>query len=463
MTRAAIYTRISDDREGRALGVQRQEEDCRALAGRLGWDVTEVYSDNDTSAFSGKPRPAYRRMLADVSAKRVDAVLAYAPDRLYRRLADLAEFIDTVTVAGCAVQTVAAGEVDLSTASGRTTAKLLGVIAEGESDRQGERVRRKLEQRRAAGLPHGGQRPFGWELDRMTIREDEAQWVRWGVRQTLAGVPLRAQFRELNERGVTNSRGGAWTHATYRGVLLSARHAGLMPDGRTPGTWPQIITPEEYRALVRVLTDPSRVTTPGRGGKLHLLSGIARCGICGGPMRVGRSTARPPYGSYAVLRCQPSGEVQRRYDHVEAFVLDAVAAILRLPNIREQLAPEVDETAEERRRAAEAEVRRLGLLIDEAAEEHARAGLSPRALAAYLAPLEQQLAEAEKAAERPVNTGGVLDDLLDADDPGAAFLAAGVARQRAVIERLVDIRIGRGPRGNVFRPDGISITRKAGS
>ena len=48
--RAAVYCRISDDREGRELGVQRQEEDCRARATREGWAVGEVFTDNDLSA-----------------------------------------------------------------------------------------------------------------------------------------------------------------------------------------------------------------------------------------------------------------------------------------------------------------------------------------------------------------------------------------------------------------------------
>jgi site-specific DNA recombinase len=41
---AAIYCRISDDREGTGLGVDRQEEDCRALAQRKGWKVAAMSS-----------------------------------------------------------------------------------------------------------------------------------------------------------------------------------------------------------------------------------------------------------------------------------------------------------------------------------------------------------------------------------------------------------------------------------
>ena len=82
---AAIYARISSDQDGRALGVQRQVEDCRKLAAQLGWAVAEEYVDNDLSAYSGKQRPAYQRMLADLRDGQRDAVLIYHLDRLTRQ------------------------------------------------------------------------------------------------------------------------------------------------------------------------------------------------------------------------------------------------------------------------------------------------------------------------------------------------------------------------------------------
>ncbi len=47
----ALLVRISDDREGDAEGVKRQEVDGRKLAATLGWTVGEVVVENDTSAF----------------------------------------------------------------------------------------------------------------------------------------------------------------------------------------------------------------------------------------------------------------------------------------------------------------------------------------------------------------------------------------------------------------------------
>ena len=77
---AAIYVRISSDREGAGLGVARQEEDCRALCDRLGWQPAGVYSDNDVSAYSGKKRPEWARLNEDIrDGGGRDRVLACGP------------------------------------------------------------------------------------------------------------------------------------------------------------------------------------------------------------------------------------------------------------------------------------------------------------------------------------------------------------------------------------------------
>jgi len=72
---AAIYARISSDPAGTRLGVDRQIADCEALAARKGWPVAGVYEDNDTSAWSGRVRPEYRRLLEDIKDRLVDGVL----------------------------------------------------------------------------------------------------------------------------------------------------------------------------------------------------------------------------------------------------------------------------------------------------------------------------------------------------------------------------------------------------
>jgi site-specific DNA recombinase len=75
--RAAIYARISLDRTGAGLGIERQVDDCMALASGRGYVVEGIYKDNDISAYSGRVRPDYRKLLAVMEAGAVDVVVAW--------------------------------------------------------------------------------------------------------------------------------------------------------------------------------------------------------------------------------------------------------------------------------------------------------------------------------------------------------------------------------------------------
>ncbi|MGH3800706.1 MAG: recombinase family protein [Pseudonocardiaceae bacterium] len=142
--RAAIYVRISRDK----VGVERQEADCRELAGRLGWTVAEVFADNDLSAYSGKRRPRYCAMLEAVRAGRVEAVLAWHTDRLHRSPVELEDYITACNESrDVPTHTVQAGPLDLSTPSGRMVARQLGAVARYESEHRSERVRRAFPNR----------------------------------------------------------------------------------------------------------------------------------------------------------------------------------------------------------------------------------------------------------------------------------------------------------------------------
>ena len=91
----ALYARISEDRAGEMLGIKRQLEDCEKYANLKGWPVADRYFDDDISAYSGKPRPAYRRMLDDIASGQIDAVVVWHQDRLHRNPKELEEFLET--------------------------------------------------------------------------------------------------------------------------------------------------------------------------------------------------------------------------------------------------------------------------------------------------------------------------------------------------------------------------------
>src|ERR1700681_491160 len=219
--RAAIYARISQDTEGKSLGVQRQAKECRELARRRGWQVVDVYEDNDLSAYSGKVRPAYQRLLEDIRAGAVNAVVTWHPDRLHRSTRELLDFIDVVHPMGCTVETVQAGDLNLFTASGEAVAVTLSAWSRYESRQKSDRLKAKHRELAAAGKDGGGGRPFGYEDDRMTVRLDEAILIREAADRILAGEGIRSICRDWTARGVKTVKGGAWNPHVVRRMLTT--------------------------------------------------------------------------------------------------------------------------------------------------------------------------------------------------------------------------------------------------
>src|SRR4051794_39694602 len=112
--RAAIYCRISKDVGGDELGVRRQERMCRELADDHGWEVVDVFVDDNLSAFKQRKRPGFDKLCDAIRAGAVDAVVVYNPDRLSRDdLRGLEDLIDLLNTHGVEVQSVRSGEFDL--------------------------------------------------------------------------------------------------------------------------------------------------------------------------------------------------------------------------------------------------------------------------------------------------------------------------------------------------------------
>ncbi|QFZ74013.1 hypothetical protein GFH48_12830 [Streptomyces fagopyri] len=343
--RVVIYARISDDREGRRYGVRRQERDCRKLAEELDVDVVEVLIENDISAYSGKRRPKYDRMLKMLRSGEADGVLALTSRRLQRRYREAFDFLDLVEERSLLVATVKGGTYDLTTADGRREARRKAVDDQHEAEEIAERVRDAKQDSLREGTYRGGPRPFGYESDGVTPRSleclactaatdfvitrtdtetgddfavaahcgacggpahivegSEAWLVDKAIDSVIAGESLGSIVRRwtadkvltvprrkrLEDGTRTEPTGRGWKHTELRRVLLRPRNAGLMDHrGEIVGkaAWPPLTTEEKWRAAKTILEQPERRTSFGNARK-WLGSGLYVCGAL-----VGRYTA----------------------------------------------------------------------------------------------------------------------------------------------------------------------------
>jgi DNA invertase Pin-like site-specific DNA recombinase len=465
VTTYRIYARQSLDRTGEGLAVARQIADCDKLGKQRGWTAAgEPLVDNDTSASTAKPRPAFTRLLELVDAHAVDVVIVWAVDRLVRRLADLEDLIGHFERAGVRLVTVS-GDIDLSTDQGRLIARILASVARGEVERKGARQKRANLQAAEAGKPPSGPVPFGFEPDRVTHNAERAAAVRDAYTELLAGGTLAGIARTWNGLGLLSGKvrtgrkdtgePSQWCAATVRALLLNPRNAALRAHHGEivgPATWEPIVSEVTWRAAVGLLRDPARKHAPPT--PRNLLSGIALCGLCGNYVVAGAA-----YHHGHTYRCGQNGvgHVARRGDHVDEWIGELVVARMRRPDAADLLTPPKngpDLPALHRERAT----RRLRLI--QTAKDHDDDLITRAQFLDSTARHRARIAEIE-AAITEAGRVDVLADLIGVDDVAATWEGYSAERKRPVVDTLMSITLhspGKGAR--IFNPDTVEVTPK---
>ena len=436
---AAIYARISSDRDGQQLGVQRQIEDCQALAERRGWTVAQVYTDDDVSAYKRTPRPAYQQLLTDLRRGDRDAVVVYNLDRLHRQPRELEDFIEICDAAKVTDLATVSGDVDLSSHDGQLVARILGAVARKESDDKSRRIRRKHQELAQNGkVAGGGTRPFGYQSDRRTVDPTEATVIRELAERVLSGDSLRSLCADLTFRRVSTVTGAPWKIQTMRNMLMSYRLSGQrehLGELVGPAEWQPIIEPDHTQRLRAILADPDRPAN--RTPRRYLLTRLVRCGLCG----------------YEMVS-RPRGDGERRYvcatgpglpgcggtailaNHLEPFIVEAVLHRLDTPGLAAALAggtPPASASAEARRELDDAAAH-----LDELARAYGEKKITLHEYLAARRPIEKRM-ESARGALNIDSRNAALSSYLS--DPAALRREWGelsLSRQRSIIAALLD-------------------------
>lgn len=500
--RAAIYLRISLDRELDGLAIDRQREDCEKLAKHRGWTVAQTYVDQSISASDRATiRPAYQQMIADYEAGLIDAIICYDLDRLTRQPRELEDWIDRAEQRGLMLVT-ANGEADLTVDSGRLFARLKGAVAKAEVERKSARQSRAQRQRAEQGRPPKGIRPLGYRISGDVI-EDEADVVKAIYKAFLRGDSFIAIAKALSgkkgegvadgvpqtpnltrtlalERNEKREAEGLaprpvpperpWNPSSILTILRNPRYAGYSvytqkngprAEGQTRrkalrdniirdtdgdpirGQWDAIIEEDVWWTVQNLLDDPKRVTNrTGSTVRKHIGAGLYRCDICGRAV-----ITRGRYYS-----C-PDNHLNRTREAIDDYVSRVVVARLQKKDLnrrKRQADPSAQDAyskkiAEQNARIARAERDYDAEVIE--GTDLARVRDAARA--------EIQRLEAERLAS---GTSVALRPLLGVDDPAQAFLDAPMSQRRTLIDTLMTVKLRKVPRGKRgFDPSSVVI------
>jgi len=444
-TRTAIYLRISLDRTGEELGVDRQREDCIKIAQDRGWTIVDTYVDNSVSASKRSVRrPSYDRMVADHKAGMFDALVCWDLDRLTRQPRQLEDWIDAAEDRGLKLVT-ANGEADLQTESGRMFARVKAAVARSEVEHKSQRQTRANRQRADHGKPPSGTRLTGYSLACEVIPA-EASIVVELFEKFAAGESIVGLVRYLTAQGIPTRSGGAWTRTSVLAMLRNPRYAGrAVYQGKEtgkPGNWPQIIPGGLYDLVQSRLNDPQRKTNRVGTDRKHLGSSLYRCAECTGVVHISGQC-------YVCMTCR----LLRTREPIDALVLGVIRARLAQPDLATLLAPSNNARVSELEAKAK-DLRNRRAVVE---ADYDSGLIDGRRFHAANERITTELGAVD--AERiTLLAGSAVGGILSAHDPVAAFDSAGLGSQRAIVHALLDVRLLRAPRGRgLFDPETVAI------
>ena len=395
--RAALYARVSTDRQAEKYGIPSQIEALRRRCLERGWNIvpdmyTEAFIDD---GFSGSDlnRPALNRLREVVEHGQVDVVMAYDPDRLSRNLADLLFLENDFARYGAKLEFITQ-EVDTSP-EGKMFFAIRGAVGQYEREKIRERSMRGLREKVRQGKVLGGScAPFGYcyNKDKATLEEDPEK-----------GKTLRLVFHifvhesrslqhlasRLNYLQIPTPEGGdRWRASTLSTMLRNETYAGRLHQFRryrvepkskvksftkekktstalrpkeewTTVQVPSLVSMDLFEAAQRKLRRNTQLANRN-AKRAYLLSGLLYCSQCGGRMGGHAIHGVPYYQCYRRYKTDnipldtdrlptPCCCPQIKTAAIEPLVWDTIARLIRDPDfLIEQLHHRNDNDSETR-------------------------------------------------------------------------------------------------------------------
>jgi len=252
--RAAAYIRVStDEQAAHGTSLENQKERIAARIASKGWAMAEVYEDAGQSGGS-MTRPALTRLIADIEAGKIDAVVVYKLDRLSRKADDTLFLIRKVFGAHEVKIISIIEELDTSTPTGRAMITLLSAFAELERDTIKERLTSGRKQTAKTGRYSGGAAPIGYTVKRgnkaLTVDTEKAATVKriFELADSPEITTLQKIADTLNAEGRTTKRGAQFGPSQvmrilnrrdvyagaykYSGITADGQHKNIIPKRR---------------------------------------------------------------------------------------------------------------------------------------------------------------------------------------------------------------------------------------
>lgn len=314
-----IWIRVSTDDQARGESPEHHEARARMYADSRGWTVVEVYNLAGVSGKSVMDHPEAKRMLADIRAGRITALIFSKLARLARNTRELLDFADLFKAAGADLVSLQEA-IDTSTPAGRLFYTMLAAMATWEREEIGSRVAASVSVRAKLGKKLGGAAPYGYRYDGNQLVPDpnEAPVVRRMYELFAEHGRIRTVCRLLNDAGHRMRKGAKFGSTTVNRLLTDTTPVGRhrvnyarslgdkkrwVPKPESEWTFhpvQPIVSEDLWKRVNAMLTERRSTRKPPAKRAKQLFAGVVYCD-CGGKMYVPANTPK-----YVCFSCTKS-------------------------------------------------------------------------------------------------------------------------------------------------------------
>ena len=364
----ALYARVSTPRQfENALSVPDQLAQMRGWAERNGHVVVKEYIEPGASATDDK-RPVFQDMVADATTKPASfqIIVVHSFSRFFRDMVEALLYEKKLGKNGVKMLSITQHVND--DPAGEMQKRIIMLFDEYQSKETAKHVLRSMKENARQGYFNGAKPPFGYKTveagqtgsqgrikKKLMIEDSEAEIVKDIFALYVTGKDgkprkgIKEIAKHLNATGVT-MRGKSWgihkvhkilSSSTYAGTHVFNKCGGKLNSPKDKAEWIQIPVPAiiaqelfDNATLLREAASPKKIN-PRHVSSPTLLTGLVRCGHCGGAMVVATGKS----GQYRYYKCSnrmsrgnvacPSGNVPlEKFDNL---ILEAFAQKIYTP------------------------------------------------------------------------------------------------------------------------------------
>ena len=301
MIPAALYARVSSDRQDVDLSVAAQLRALRDYAEKNGYHVAREYIDEAESGLIAD-RPQFRKMIDEAAKPEAPfkEILVWKFSRFTRKREHAVAFKSMLRRKG--IRVVSITEQADDSATGRLLEGIIESVDEFYSENLAQEVVRGMREAASRGFWVASRVPYGYRKlmvqdgakKRPTLEPDPstAPVVERIFGMAESGRGILDITRTLNDEGIANPTGRLWSkngvhiilrNETYTGALVWGVAAKDKADPvRVEKAFPAIVSKSQFRRVNRKLRSRApRRAHPRRVGSTYLLSGLVRCPVPG--------------------------------------------------------------------------------------------------------------------------------------------------------------------------------------